>query len=134
MAENTVNKRQYFRLKVNNEPCRFQIISIHGTKVSVDKEMFGEILDISAGGLLFQGPLDIPVDKNFVVKGFFKLMGESFALEGTIVRKEPHGELFRYGLRFENLIDRDRERLLRVLGRLQIKQRIKQAKSQSKGN
>lgn len=134
MVDNTKNRRQYFRLKVDREPCRFQIISIHGTKVSVDKEMFGEILDISAGGLLFQVPLDIPVDKNFVVKAFFKLMGESFALEGTIVRKEVHGDLFRYGLRFENLIDRDRERLLRVLGRLQIKQRIKQVKARAKGN
>ncbi|NLC76950.1 MAG: hypothetical protein GX750_04945, partial [Clostridia bacterium] len=52
MGEQFSNRREYFRLKVDREPCRFQIISIQGTKVSVDKEMYGEILDISAGGLL----------------------------------------------------------------------------------
>lgn len=134
MGEQFSNRREYFRLKVDREPCRFQIISIQGTKVSVDKEMYGEILDISAGGLLCQVSLDLPVDKSLVVKVFFKLMGEAFALEGTIVRREVHGDTFRYGLRFDNLIDRDRERLLRVLSRLQIRQRIKEAKSREKEN
>lgn len=123
MGQDFVNRRQYFRIKVDLAPCRLQILSIRGTKVNIDKEMLGHIVDISAGGMLVQTALDLPVDKKIVVKAFFKLLGETFALEASIVRQEVHGDMFRYGLRFDNVIDRERVRLLRVLSRLQVKQR-----------
>lgn len=119
------NRRQFFRIQVDNEPCRLQILSIDGQTVSVTKEMLGQIIDISAAGLLFQGPLDLPGDRKIGVKAFFRLQGESFALEATIVRKIAHENEFRYGLRFENLLESDRERILIVLGKLQVKLRSK---------
>lgn len=125
MGQDFVNRRQYFRVKVDLEPCRLQVLAIRGTKVNIDKEIFGHMVDISAGGMLVQTALDLPVDKNIVVKAFFKLLGETFALEASIVRKEDHGDVFRYGLRFDNVIDRERVRLLRVLSRLQVKQKAK---------
>lgn len=125
MGQDVINRRQYFRVNVNLEPCRLQILSIRGTKVNIDKEMLGHIVDVSAGGMLVQTALDLPVDKNFVVKAFFRLLGETFALEASIVRKEVHEDGFRYGLRFDNMIDSERVRLLRVLSRLQVKQKAK---------
>lgn len=126
MGQDYVEKRQYFRVPVDMVPCRLQILSIQGTKVNIDKEIFGHIANVSAGGLLVQAALDLPVDKKFVVKAFFRLQGESFALEASIVRQEVHGDVFRYGMRFDNMIDRDRVRLLRVLSRLQVKQKGKE--------
>lgn|SRR5690606_39071142 len=125
MGHDFVEKRQYFRVTVDMVPCRLQILSIEGTKVNIDKEMFGQIVNVSAGGLLVQTTLDLPADKKFVVKAFFRLLGESFALEASIVRKEVHDNFYRYGMRFENILDRDRVRLLRVLSRLQVRQRQK---------
>lgn len=125
MGRDFVERRQYFRVTVDLVSCRLQILSIEGTRVNIDKEMFAQIVNISAGGMLVQTTLDLPTDKKFVVKAFFRLLGESFALEASIVRKEVHGDFFRYGMRFENMIDQERVRLLRVLSRLQVKQREK---------
>lgn len=57
-----------------------------------------EIYNVSAGGLLFSSPLNIPLEES--VNCSWELLDSAFSLDGSIVRKSTGTDKVEYGVEF----------------------------------
>ena len=107
------NRREFFRVMFNQ--------AMNG-KVSIYGGNFLpiEIYNVSAGGLLFSSPINIPLEES--VNCSWELLDSAFLLEGSIVRKSTGTNLVEYGVEFS--VDQGTStELFKQLNYYQIRQR-----------
>lgn len=96
------------------------IAEIEGVKLNIGSS---EVMlkNISPGGLSFSSPLLLPVSREIVLQFNTTLLFEDCYLKGTIAWfKETDQAHYQYGVQF-NLINDEKDRLIRILNNLQIK-------------
>lgn len=112
-GEMSENRREFFRVSFNQ--------ALSG-KVSVYGGSFLpiQIYDVSAGGLVFSSPLNLPIGESVCCS--FELLEKDFLLEGAIVRKATGVDVVECGVEFSVSQGASSE-LFKQLNYYQIRQR-----------
>ncbi len=83
----------------------------------------GEVLNLSAGGMLFSCQREFQIRSRIVVRLQFCLDNERFALDAQVLRKTDTITAYEYGCSFIELLERDEIRLVRILNTLELARR-----------
>lgn len=120
---NGENRREYFRLNLIKPLCAsMSVVKIGDTDVSLGSTKIC-IENISAGGICILTDLQLPLERNLVLRFVFKILEENVSVRGTIVWHKPAlKNLNRYGIRFE-LDDSAAGCLIKTVNDLQIRQK-----------
>lgn len=126
--------RKDFRIKFL-EPIegKAKVLCIGDKKLTQDKYIMLDILDLSAGGLRIQSKLDLPDDTKIFMEIAFEVEEELFEFSGHIIWKERAHHTFQYGLQFVGITELERERLVATLNQYQV-QKSKTASHNSASN
>jgi two-component system alkaline phosphatase synthesis response regulator PhoP len=113
--------------KLTSIPVRRQLRTITKIEVSMEKDgrfVLGRSLNISASGMLVEVDRMLPGDG--VVRLNFYLPGDALPmqLEAQVLRAEFAGTMAKYGVKFLELPDADRERIERFVRRLRSRELI----------
>lgn len=113
--------------KLTTIPVRRQLRTITKIEVSLEKNgrfILGRSINISANGMLLEVdrvlPGDGPVRLHFYIPGDPKPL----QLDAAVLRAEFTGTMAKYGLRFVNVSDEERERIDRYVHRLRSRELI----------
>lgn len=108
------NRREFFRVGFEG------LIDGEIRRAGWEEAMPIEIENVSAGGLAFYSPEEIPLDEK--VECLFNIMGQPFLLEGWIVRKSRKMVMNEHGVEFK--VDQGTSsELFKQLNYYQIRQR-----------
>ncbi|MFA1822258.1 EAL domain-containing protein [Virgibacillus oceani] len=113
-------RRDYYRLEFPNSVLgEMGIKEVNKRKVDLGQAQI-LIEDISLGGLKIYSSLKLPINTNMKLRFIFKLLGETFELNGSLVWKnEGKGSTYYYGVKFDlSVIDEDR--LAEVINRITV--------------
>jgi c-di-GMP-binding flagellar brake protein YcgR len=127
MTINKKERRNSFRINFNNFlNGKAEILSINDKKINVNKIINLEILNISEGGLKTKTILDFPINIIIILELTFYLIDRSFKLKGRIISKNKNGNSYEYGIQFIDVIESEKQLLVKYLFNYQIKKvRIK---------
>ena len=122
---NSIEKRQFFRLDLQsyNLECRFYLINI-GEKYPENirkEEGKGYILDISGGGLNLLCDFDFPIRQGVFLEIHFKLENQAFFVKGQIIRKLDTMTELNYGVRFVNINEIYRSKIIAAINTFSIR-------------
>jgi len=113
--------------KLTTIPVRRQLRTITKIEVSLEKNgrfILGRSINISANGMLLEVdrvlPGEGPVRLHFYIPGDPKPL----QVEAAVLRAEFAGTMAKYGVRFANLSDEERERIDRYVHRLRSRELI----------
>jgi len=116
-------RRKYFRfIFPDHLPAKMNITEVSKQKVSMG---YADILidNISLGGIRFLSTLRLPINTHIKLNFHFKLMNESFDLNGTLVYKnDEKAELFSYGVSF-HITEGERDKLAEVINKMTVLKR-----------
>lgn len=115
-----IQRRDYFRLELDG------IVKLHQEKKdgSIDKKEV-KLIDISGGGLQIKTKLKLE-EGNEIKISFKKLLELDELIKGKIVRKRKENfEIYKYGIQFIDISDREREKIIQWIFGLQRKLRKK---------
>ncbi|MFO7172908.1 MAG: PilZ domain-containing protein [Bacillota bacterium] len=118
----TVNRRHFFRVRLENHPVTLRVLSVAGRPADLPTVQ-GWLEDVSGGGCAVACDLDLPIRLGLVLEVEFQLGGESFKLAAEPVRKVDERHRYLYGLAFVDLTEGVRSRLIRELHRIEAEQR-----------
>jgi c-di-GMP-binding flagellar brake protein YcgR len=113
--------------KLTSIPVRRQLRTITKIEVSLEKNgrfVLGRSVNISASGMLLEVDRMLPGDG--VVRLHFYLPGDAVPLqvEAQVLRAEFSGTMAKYGMRFTDLHDEQRDRIERYVHRLRSRELI----------
>lgn len=112
-GEMSENRREFFRV-VFNQALSGKVSVYGGNFLPV------EIFDVSAGGLVFSSPLNLPIGES--VSCSFELLEKDFLIEGSIVRKATGSDVVKCGVEF-SVNQGTSSELFKQLNYYQIRQR-----------
>lgn len=117
------DRRKYFRINFHQLLVASATIKeLNGKPISIgDTKVL--IQDIGPGGLCFISNLNLPIEKNIIMRFATQLIGEEINVLGRLIwSEEIDTNLYEYGIEFT--IDEDvREDLVRIFNTVQIKMR-----------
>ena len=113
--------------KLTSIPVRRQLRTITKIELSLENNgsfILGRSVNISANGMLLEADRVLPSDG--VLRLHFYLPGDPkpLQLEVEVLRAEFSGNMPKYGVRFVNAVDSDRERIERFVHRLRSRELI----------
>jgi len=107
------NRREFFRV-IFNQAMNGKVSIYGGDFLPI------AIYNVSAGGLVFSSPLNIPLEESVTCS--FELLDNSFLVQGSIVRKLTGTDMVEYGVEFS--VDQGTStELFKQLNYYQIRQR-----------
>lgn len=122
-ADSIENRRKYYRIKFDCPlTANMTIVKFKGKDVTLGASR-AVIEDISLGGLKYTSNINLPIQKDMVIKFTTVIMGTEVQLVGSNVWKLEVDGLFQYGFEFV-LNEADRDKLAPILNKiiLQFKQ------------
>ncbi|MGN8644525.1 PilZ domain-containing protein [Gracilibacillus sp. HCP3S3_G5_1] len=126
------NARNDFRIGMNEKNCYIKLVLFENPQLSMleNKYFYGDIENMSAGGFKFSSNFNIPIDKKVLIQTILSIKSYNFTLMGEIIRKEKHkySNRISYGVKFTNISNDERARIVRALNELMIekKKKVKQ--------
>jgi len=120
-------RRNSFRINFNDFlNGKAEILSINNKKININKFINLEILNISEGGLKTKTILDFPINIVIILELSFYLIDIKFKLKGIIKSKNKKGNFYEYGVQFIDVLESEKQLLVKCLFNYQIKRvRIK---------
>ena len=118
--EEKINKREHFRVRIDNKICgTCSIVKVRGVEIE-PKTIHVCIKDISAGGLRLLTTYDLPANAFIDYKYGFYMGDVEWSLIGHIVRKVLDSDgTFTYGIKF-SISDSVKSDLHFTIGRLGV--------------
>ncbi len=121
--KNFHDKRSHFRVDLIEKLVgTARIISANNKKLGTEKIVNISILDLSAGGMRAEIPLDLPLQLKFVLGVTFQFENALYDILATIVRKSERKDVNEYGLRFLETRQNVENNIIRGLNQLKIRQ------------
>lgn len=117
------NRRQFFRLELNQSLCsELEIVQVRGKSIQSSTARVC-VEDIGAGGLRFLSDLQLPISNEIVLEFRLTLMDKFMKLIGIITRRDelPNGG-YAYGVQF-TIFDDMQNTLTRHIHQLAIRLR-----------
>lgn len=116
-----IQRRRYFRMDVTNLPVQFSNVNDRKNVYS------GSAVDISGGGMAFVAKNE-EINKDDIIYIKMTLSGFPIDLVGMVVRKfikdEKMQNLYEFSIEFQNLRERDRDRIIKFIFEKQAEERI----------
>lgn len=113
------NRRNFYRLHLKFPLCAEMTIAKFNNEdvnLGYSKSL---IEDISLGGLRFLSTMNLPAQRDLILRFETRILDEQINFTGYIVWKKEVNNLFQYGLEF-NINDKEREKFTPILNRLTI--------------
>jgi hypothetical protein len=121
--ESFEDKRTQFRVDlVRPVKGTAELVSINGQRSHLKKNLPLSILDLSAGGMNVETPLDLPINVKMVFRVSFEFDDEPFEVSSELIRKNDYGDKKEYGAKFIDLSSKDEQRLVMCLNHYKIRQ------------
>ena len=93
---------------------------INNQKVALNRYIHAHMVDLSVGGMKIRTVLEFPDKTPITFNLFFELMKEHFNIKGVLLRKRAKNGFFEYGIQFKEMIEIEKQRLVRYLNLYQI--------------
>lgn len=113
--------------RLTSIPVRRQLRTITKIEVSLEKNgrfILGRSINISANGMLLEVDRVLPGDGSVVVHFYIPGDPKPLQMEAAVLRAEFAGTMAKYGVRFVNISDEERERIDRYVHRLRSRELI----------
>lgn len=113
--------------KLTSIPVRRQLRTITKIEVSLEKNgrfILGRSINISANGMLLEVDRVLPGDGPVRLHFYIPADPKPLQLDAAVLRAEFTGTMAKYGLRFVNVSDEERERIDRYVHRLRSRELI----------
>lgn len=125
-------RRNNARLSTPDIRCIVKFISFEDEKLKklINKQFYGNLENISVGGLKFNCEYNVPVREKVIVQVSFNLMDYNYSLKAEVVRKEEILVIkeYCYGLRFIEIDIPQEKLLLKTINNLIIENKRKSLK------
>ncbi len=127
------NRRTLFRLPMYDHPCTMRLVAVGDRCVTMRA---GEVsmIDLSGGGCQIATKLDLPADHRIVCEFLFQFRGAEFRLLGEILHKQSNRGLFTYGVKFIEVVQPQRDLLMRALNLEAVERRRRSPQPQPKSD
>jgi len=113
--------------RLTSIPVRRQLRTITKIEVSLEKNgrfILGRSVNISANGMLLEVDRVLPGDGSVVVHFYIPGDPKPLQMEAAVLRAEFAGTMAKYGVKFVNISDEERERIDRYVHRLRSRELI----------
>ncbi|WP_158591749.1 PilZ domain-containing protein [Oceanobacillus halophilus] len=122
---NDKERRDSFRLRLENKTCEFQLLNVGNKNINPLKKGKAIISDISYTGMKLICPYNLPIQQGVEIKLYFNLSNRDFVLKSKIVRKEEYSDKshYIYGVVFTETDERTNDKLTIVLREIEMEQR-----------
>lgn len=116
------HQRAYFRVPLDGLPCQFAVLRA-GDKAVPERPIPAQMLNLGGGGLLLRSEIDLPIRVGLEVRVKFTLEDQEYDFIGRLVRKTDTLRDYEYGCEFVDAPERERQRLLEALNRVEMARR-----------
>lgn len=115
-------QRAYFRVAFSDLVCHFAVIRA-GDRPVPERPIPAMVLNLSGGGALIRSEIDLPIRVGLEVRVKFTVEQQEFDFLARLVRKTDTMKDYEYGCEFVDAPERERQRLLEALNRVEIARR-----------